>query len=225
MRGTAFNVNCCGLRIPLTCSVTLQRTARDPHTHAHMAEQPTSLDGADGVSPGAPNANAEGGDPVGEIVAIVGPRTTLASACDPETVLYRVKHEQRRSKPLRSNNPLWKFFVVYLKDSLPGIAVCKPGEANGDFADAEVRFGSPTHFRQHLDTKRKGYREALKEHEADGAGSKGGGSGGASSEKDAGSIIAYMDGVKPFTSKMVRFIIDSYQAFSVSTLSHVQYLE
>ena len=56
-----------------------------------MAEQPISLDGADGVSPGAPNANAEGGDPVGEVVAIIGPRTTLASARDPETVLYRVK--------------------------------------------------------------------------------------------------------------------------------------
>ena len=38
---------------------------------------------------------------------------------------------------------------------------------------------------------------------------KGGGSGGASSEKDAGRIIAYMDGVKPFTCKMVRFIINS----------------
>ena len=93
-----------------------------------------------------------------------------------------------------------------------------------DFADAEVRFGSPTHLRQHLDPKRKGHREALKEHEARGAGSKGGGIGGASIEKDAGSIIAYMDGVKLFTRKMVRLIIDSYQAFSVSTLSHVQYL-
>ena len=59
-----------------------------------MAEQPISLDGADGVSPGAPNANAEGGDPVGEVVPIIGPRTTLASVRDPETVLYRVKHEQ-----------------------------------------------------------------------------------------------------------------------------------
>ena len=39
-----------------------------------------------------------------------------------------------------------------------------------------------------------------------------------------GRTIAYIDGVKPFKSKMVRFIIDSYQAFSVSTLSHVQYL-
>ena len=81
---------------------------------------------------------------------------------------------------------------------------------NGNFADAEVRFGSPTHLRQHLDTKkRKGHREALKEHEARGAGSKDRGSGGASSEKDAGSIIAFMDGVKPYTSKMVRFIIGS----------------
>ena len=85
--------------------------------------------------------------------------------------------------------------MVYLKDSLPGIAVCKLCEVNGDFADSEVRFGSPTHLRQHLDTKRKGHREALKEHEACGAGIKGGGSGGASSKKDAGSIIAYMDGV------------------------------
>ena len=94
--------------------------------------------------------------------------------------------------------------------------MCKLCEANGDFADsevrfadAEVRFGSPTHLRQHLDTKRKGHREDLKEHEARGTGSKGGGSGGASSEKDAESIIACMDGVKPFTSKMVRFIIDN----------------
>ena len=107
-----------------------------------MAEQPISLHGVDGVSPGAPNANAEGGDPVGDVVAIIGPRTTLASTRDPETMLYRVKHEQRRSKPLRSNNPLWKFFMIYLKDSLPGIAVGKLCEANGGFADAEVRLGS-----------------------------------------------------------------------------------
>ena len=37
---------------------------------------------------------------------------------------------------------------------------------------------------------------------------KAGGSGGASREKDAGSIIAYTDGVGPFTSKMVPFIMD-----------------
>ena len=98
---TAFNANGCWLRIPLTCPVTLQRTAGDPHTHAHMAEQPISLDGADGVRPGAPNANVEGGDPVGDVVAIIGPRTTLASARDPETVLYRVKHEQRRDPTTR----------------------------------------------------------------------------------------------------------------------------
>ena len=48
-----------------------------------MAEQPISLDGADGVSPGARNANAEAGDAVGDVVAVVGPRTTLASARDP----------------------------------------------------------------------------------------------------------------------------------------------
>ena len=51
-----------------------------------MAEQPISLDGADGISPRASNANAEGADPVGDVVAIIGPRTTLASARDPETV-------------------------------------------------------------------------------------------------------------------------------------------
>ena len=98
-------MNCGGLWIPLTRPVTPQRTAGDPHTHAHMAKQPISLNGADGVSPGAPNANPEGGDLVGDVVPIIGPRTTLASACDPETVHYRVKHEHRRSKPLRSNNP------------------------------------------------------------------------------------------------------------------------
>ena len=72
MRGTAFNVKCCGLRIPLTRPVTLPRTAGYPHTHEHMAEQPISLDGADGVSPSAPNANAEGGDPIGDVAAIIG---------------------------------------------------------------------------------------------------------------------------------------------------------
>ena len=105
LRGTAFDVNCAGCEYP-SHALTLQRTAGDPHTHALMAEQSISLDGADGVNPGAPNANVEGGDHVGEVVAIIGPRTTLASARDPETVLYGVKHEQRRSKPLRSNNPL-----------------------------------------------------------------------------------------------------------------------
>lgn len=64
-------------------------------------------------------------------------------------------------------------------------------------------------MRQYLETRRKEHREALKEHEPRGAGSKVGGSGGASSEKDAGSIIAYMDGVKPLTSKMTWFIVDS----------------
>ena len=97
MRGTDINVNCCGLRTSLTCPVTLRRTAGEHHTHAHMAEQPISLNGADGVSPGSPSANVEGGDPVGDVVANIGPRTTLASARAPETVLSRVKHEQRRS--------------------------------------------------------------------------------------------------------------------------------
>ena len=118
MRDTAvkFHVSCCGLRIPLTCPVPLQCTAGDPQTH--IAEQPISLDGADGVSPGAPNANAEGGDPVGHVVAIICPRSTLASTLD-------------------------HFFTVYLKDSLPGKAVRKLCEANGDFADAEVIGSGP----------------------------------------------------------------------------------
>ena len=110
MRSTAFHVNCCGLRIPLTCPLTLQRTAGDPHTHMHTWRNSPSLStGADGVSPGAPNANAEGGDPVGNVMAIIGPRTTLASVRHPETVLYHVKLEQRRSKPPASSNPLWRF--------------------------------------------------------------------------------------------------------------------
>eukprot|EP00904_Undaria_pinnatifida_P002166 jgi/Undpi1/11950/HiC_scaffold_4.g01649.m1 len=102
-----------------------------------MAEQPISLDGADGVSPGAPNANAGGEDPVDDVMAITGQRTTLASARDPAKMLYRVKLEPRRSEPLRFNNPLCKIFMVYLKDSPP--AVWKLYGASGDFADAEVR--------------------------------------------------------------------------------------
>ena len=189
-----------------------------------MMDQPISLDRADGVSPGAPNANAEGGDPVGEVAAIVVPQTTLASTGDPEPVIYRVRNEQRRSKPIRSNNQLQKLIMVYLKDSFPGITVGKLCEANGVVVDAEVRFRPQTYFRQRLDTRRKGHREAMEEHGARGAGSKGGGSCGASSENDAGSINAYMDGVKPLTRKMARLIVDRYQAFGVSKLSHLQYL-
>ena len=44
------------------------------------------------------------------LVAVSDPRTTLASARYPETVLYHAKHEKRRSKPARSNKTLWKFF-------------------------------------------------------------------------------------------------------------------
>ena len=54
-----------------------------------MVEPPISLDGGDGVSPAAPNANAEGGDLVVKIVATMGPRTTSASARHPETVVNR----------------------------------------------------------------------------------------------------------------------------------------
>ena len=63
--------------------------------------------------------------------------------------------------------------------------------------------GPITYLRQHLDTRRKGHREALKEHEARGAGGKGGGSGGASRRKYAESAIASMDGVKPFIHEQV----------------------
>ena len=46
-----------------------------------MAEHPISLEGADGISSGASNADAEGGGPVGDIVAIIGPRITLLGEC------------------------------------------------------------------------------------------------------------------------------------------------
>ena len=72
---------------------TATHSGGSTHTRAHMAEQPIFLDGVDGVSPGAPNANAKGGHPVGDNVPIIDPRTTLASARDPNTMLYRVKHE------------------------------------------------------------------------------------------------------------------------------------
>ena len=56
-----FAVNCGELRIPLHalrhCSA---RREIHTHTHAYMAEQAISLDGADGISPGAANAGAEG---------------------------------------------------------------------------------------------------------------------------------------------------------------------
>ena len=47
-----------------------------------------------------------------------------------------------------------EIFMVYLKDSLPGIAVCKLCEMSDDFTGFEVRFGYPTHLRQHLDEQR-----------------------------------------------------------------------
>ena len=80
MRGTALNANCCRLRIPLRhCT-----PQREIHTHAHMAKQRIPLDGTDGVSPGAPNAKGEGGDPVGEVAAIIVPRTTLRKHATPK---------------------------------------------------------------------------------------------------------------------------------------------
>ena len=159
MRCTAFKVNCCGLRIPLTCPVTLQRTSGDPHTHAHMAEQPISLDGADGVSPGAPNAHAEGGDPVGDVVGYL-PADHLGECTRPRN--GALPREASAEAQQAAHIPQPAVDMVYLEDPLRGIAVCKLWEANGDFADSEVRFWSPTRFRQHLDTERKGHREALK---------------------------------------------------------------
>ena len=114
--------------------------------------------------------------------------------------MYRLGEcTQSRNGP----QPLSNFFTVYLKDSLLVIAVYTLGEANDDLADAEVRFGFSTQ-RQHLDTKRKGHCEALKEHEARGVGSTGGGSVGTSIEKESGRTIA---GGKPFTSKIVWFTV------------------
>ena len=118
---TAFSVNCCGLRIPLTSPVTQKRKTGDSHTHALIATQPISLYDSDGVSPGTLTASVQSGD----VVVIIGPRTTFSSARDPEMVLYhRVKHEQRHSSKLLSfNNRRWKLFMVHFKDPLPGIAV------------------------------------------------------------------------------------------------------
>ena len=233
-----------------------------------MAEQSISLDdGADGVSSSSvPNANnVEVEDPMIEQPDDDGvsevsnnnpanscsrqPRVTTGSSAprDEESVRYRVLNESRRGKPARSTCPLWKFFMVYTSESLSGIAICKLCEANGDLGDAEIRYSSPTHLRQHLDTKkREGHKEALKYHEeevataaaaaaAAAAGAKGsasasasgsgsgisdsGGSGGVGARgKGAGAAMAFMDDVKPFTRKIVRFLIDSQQSLSVSVV-------
>lgn len=192
-----------------------------------MAEQAIDLDGADSADLVVPNANDGAGDSIDQGVvsgrqqvsmaaaAAAATKVTLANARDVDTIRYRVLNELRRSKPIRSVCPLWKYFMVYVRDSLPGIAVCRLCEANGDIGDAEVRYSSPTHLRQHLDTKRKGHREALNAHEA--AGANGSGSGGAASGKD-GTVMDLLGGVKPFTRKMIRFVIDSHQPFSVSAL-------
>ena len=48
---------------------TAARGGRYTRTHAHMVEQPISLDGTDGVSSaGAPDAIADGGDPIAHIL-------------------------------------------------------------------------------------------------------------------------------------------------------------
>ena len=212
-----------------------------------MEEEPNSLDGADGVvNPGVSNANnVEVGDPIDQANdddSEVSNNNNAASSTnssrqqrvapgssaprDEESIRYRVLNESRRGKPVRSTCPLWKFFMVYTSESLSGIAVCKLCEANGDLGDAEVRYSSPTHLRQHLDTKkREGHREALKYHEEEAVaagGAKGSGisdsssSGVAAGGKGAGAAIAFMDDVKPFTRKIARFIIDTHQPLSVS---------
>ncbi|CAN0431672.1 unnamed protein product, partial [Laminaria digitata] len=164
-------------------------------TREDMAEQPTlCLDGADGVaSPGVSDTNndvAAGDHPIDQQADDddVGgvssnnndddgagtnssgrqQRATPGSSAprDAESTRYRVLNESRRGKPVRSTCPLWQFFMVYTSESLSGIAICKLCEANGDLGDAEIRYSSPTHLRQHLDTKkREGHREALKYHE------------------------------------------------------------
>lgn len=218
-----------------------------------MAEQSISLEGADGVVSPAGESNAddaEVGDAIIEQADDDGngeasnasnsssrqQRVTPGSSAprDEESVRYRVLNESRRSKPARSTCPLWKFFMVYTSESLSGIAVCKLCEANGDLGLAEIRYSSPTHLRQHLDTKkREGHREALKYHEEEAAAAAGaaavsakasdsGGSsgwvaaGGKGAGEGAGAALAFMDDVKPFTRKIVRFIIDSHQPLSVS---------
>ena len=110
----------------------------------HKSAQEVAIDGADGVSPGAPNATADGGDSVDDVKAMINPLTTLAIARDRETLLYRIKHKQRGIMMLRFNKSLWKVILVYLMDSLPGTAVCDSCEARGDFASAEYILVSPT---------------------------------------------------------------------------------
>ena len=72
-----------------------------------MAENSIILDGAAGISPGAHNANVDGGGTVGNTGTIIGQLSILARARDPERVLYRVKDEPSRSKLVRYINPLW----------------------------------------------------------------------------------------------------------------------
>ena len=194
-----------------------------------MAHQPIAIDGADadGRAEGAgiaePGLSTDhGGDAASdEEVTAVPSAPPKSSARDKAAVRYRVQKERRLSKPLKSQHWVWKFFMVYAKEALVNIAICRICEANGDLDNAEIRYTSSTHLKQHLETKRKGHREALKGGRGRGSGSESGTGaveGGAASGEGQGqgTIVAHMDGVRPFTMLTTRFIVGSYQAFSVS---------
>eukprot|EP00904_Undaria_pinnatifida_P012881 jgi/Undpi1/8723/HiC_scaffold_25.g11187.m1 len=193
-----------------------------------MAHQPIAIDGAgaDGRAEGAgtaePGMSTDHGDDGAsdeEVTAVPG-APPKSSARDKAAVRYRVQKERRLSNPLKSQHWVWKFFMVYAKEALVNIAICRICEANGDLDNAEIRYTSPTHLKQHLETKRKGHRETLKGGRGRGSGSESGTGaveGGAASGEGQGqgTIVACMDGVRPFTMLTTRFIVGSYQAFSI----------
>ena len=96
-----------------------------------MAHRPIAIDGAGadgsaeragGVEPGPSNDHGGCGACIDQVVVPMTP--PRPSARDKNAVHHRAVNERRLPKPPKSQNWVWKHFMVYAKEALVNIAVC-----------------------------------------------------------------------------------------------------
>ena len=108
-----------------------------------MAHRPIAIDGAgaDGSAEGAVDpcpSNDHGGDGACIDQVVVPTAPPRPSARDKDAVSHRVVSERRLPKPPKSQHWVRKHFMVYAKEALANIAVCRICEANCDVDNAEI---------------------------------------------------------------------------------------
>ena len=81
-----------------------------------------SAEGAGGVEPGPSNDHGGCGVCIDRVVVPTAP--PRPSARDKDAVRHRVVNERRLPKPPKSQQWVWKHFMVYAKEALVTIAVC-----------------------------------------------------------------------------------------------------